>query len=440
MRERLASLVQTAEPTDRLSKIYDLFMVVVAFLSMTPLMVKDMTSFLSVVDLVTVYLLFADYIFRWMTYDIVSGKKGVKAFLLYPFTPGALLPLLSLLPSIGLLGPGFRVLRMLRIFTVLHYSENFRYIAHVFRKERRTLTSVLLIALFYIFLSALVMFTYEPETFKNFYDAVYWATTALTTVGYGDMYPVSFEGKLISMISSLFGIAIIALPAGIVTASFVDELSKAKSADEAAEAKLPEAAPVSQPLFRITESIRIHTLVILLGVALDLWLNLLAQLLRLPLWLDMTGTAFTALLLGAPTGLLVGLINNMLLALLQYGDASLLYYASSAIVALLAGLWLRKYGLTPRRIILSCLIAILGCAVVNTGLDFWINAGSAPTTYWEAFYYGRLLLAGFPHVLSYFLTELVTKVYDIAATAGIVALCYALTPRPLKRKFLAYAS
>lgn len=66
------------------------------------------------------------------------------------------------------------------------------------------------------------MFNYEPDTFNHFFDALYWATTALTTVGYGDIYPVSIVGKFISMVSSLFGIAVIAMPAGIVTAGFMN--------------------------------------------------------------------------------------------------------------------------------------------------------------------------------------------------------------------------
>lgn len=66
--------------------------------------------------------------------------------------------------------------------------------------------SVLMIAIAYIFISALAMFAYEPDTFDSFFHALYWATTALTTVGYGDVYPVTDVGKLISMVSSLFGI------------------------------------------------------------------------------------------------------------------------------------------------------------------------------------------------------------------------------------------
>ncbi len=78
--------------------------------------------------------------------------------------------------------------------------------------------------------SALAMFAYEPDTFDSFFHALYWATTALTTVGYGDVYPVTDVGKLISMVSSLFGIAVIAMPAGIITSSFMEEISRDKEA------------------------------------------------------------------------------------------------------------------------------------------------------------------------------------------------------------------
>ena len=64
--------------------------------------------------------------------------------------------------------------------------------------------------------------------FESFFDALYWATTSLTTVGYGDVYPVSDFGRVVSMISSLFGIAIIALPSGIITAGYMDELKNRK--------------------------------------------------------------------------------------------------------------------------------------------------------------------------------------------------------------------
>ena len=66
--------------------------------------------------------------------------------------------------------------------------------------------------------------------FEDFFDALYWATVTLTTVGYGDMIPVTDVGRLVSMLSSLFGVAIIALPSGVITASYLDELRNLKTA------------------------------------------------------------------------------------------------------------------------------------------------------------------------------------------------------------------
>ncbi len=70
------------------------------------------------------------------------------------------------------------------------------------------------------------MFTVEPTTFDTFFDALYWATISLTTVGYGDIFAVSTLGKLITMVSSVLGIAIVALPAGIITAGYMNEIMK----------------------------------------------------------------------------------------------------------------------------------------------------------------------------------------------------------------------
>ena len=84
----------------------------------------------------------------------------------------------------------------------------------------------------YILISALIIFNVEPDTFDSFFMALYWATVSLTTVGYGDIYPVSFAGRLLAMISSVFGIAIVALPAGIITADYLSELKGKEDLDK----------------------------------------------------------------------------------------------------------------------------------------------------------------------------------------------------------------
>lgn len=89
-----------------------------------------------------------------------------------------------------------------------------------------------MLAVSYIFITALIMFNAEPhinpttgeDTFSSFFDALYWATVTLTTFRYGDLCPVMDIGREISMLSSLFGVAVIALPSGVITASYLEEL------------------------------------------------------------------------------------------------------------------------------------------------------------------------------------------------------------------------
>ena len=114
----------------------------------------------------------------------------------------AMIDLLSILPIFNLLAPTFKVVRVsrllkiLRIFKIVRYFEPLEIILAVARKQSTILMTVLSLALFYIFITALIMFNAEedinPETgkylFENFFDAFYWAACTLTTVGYGDLY------------------------------------------------------------------------------------------------------------------------------------------------------------------------------------------------------------------------------------------------------------
>ena len=117
------------------------------------------------------------------------------------------------------------MIRVFRAFKTFRYSKNIQIIKNVFVKQKDSLMVVCALAFGYIFITALIMFNLEPGTFKTFFDALYWATVSLTTVGYGDIYAVSNIGKFITMVSSLVGIAIVALPAGIITAGYLDEIN-----------------------------------------------------------------------------------------------------------------------------------------------------------------------------------------------------------------------
>ena len=105
-------------------------------------------------------------------------------------------------------------------------------IANVIRKQKTALLAVFSLAVSYILISALVIFNVEPDSFGDYFDAVYWATVSLTTVGYGDIYPVTDAGRIITMLSSILGIAVVALPAGIITAGYMSEIEKDRGISE----------------------------------------------------------------------------------------------------------------------------------------------------------------------------------------------------------------
>lgn len=160
------------------------------------------------------------------------------SFLIYPLTPMAIIDLLSILPSLTVLNNGFKLFKIFRLFRTfkifkifkgIRYSKSVVMIINIFKKQKQALLTVCFIAFGYILISALVIFNVEPETFNSYFDAVYWATISLTTVGYGDIYAVSTIGKIITMISSIFGIAIVALPAGIITAGMMEQINGDKS-------------------------------------------------------------------------------------------------------------------------------------------------------------------------------------------------------------------
>ena len=213
--------------------IYDTFMFTVIIMSIIPLAFVKQQSWMTLIDRITVIIFIVDYILRWFIADKLSNK--LNRFILYPLTPMAIIDLLSILPSITLLNSSFKLLkifrlfrslRLLKILKLVRYSKSITMICNVFKKQKETFITILVMAITYILVSALVIINVEPETFPTYFDALYWATISLTTVGYGDVYAVTTIGKIITMISSFLGIAVVALPAGIITSGLMDELSK----------------------------------------------------------------------------------------------------------------------------------------------------------------------------------------------------------------------
>mgnify|MGYP000913499790 FL=1 len=220
---------------------YDFFMMGVIFTSIIPLLFKEDTPLLVMIDKITVIIFIIDYILRWITADIRDKSNSLFSFVKYPFTLMAVMDLLSIIPSLTSLNASlkllkifrvmrtFKMIRALKVFKVARaakYSKSLSIIIDVFKKSKEPLMAVGTLSAAYVFISALIIFNVEPDSFKTFFDAVYWAIVSLTTVGYGDIYPTTTIGRAVAMVSSIFGIAIVALPAGIITAGYMQALEK----------------------------------------------------------------------------------------------------------------------------------------------------------------------------------------------------------------------
>lgn len=190
MRKKIYDIIEVKEEESLGSTLYDAFMLLTIIASIIPLCFKKQTAYMEIIDQVTVIVFIIDYLLRWSTADYKLKRYKSRAFLYYPFTPMALIDFASILPSLTVLNPGwkllrlFRLVRALRIFKIARYSRSIRMIVRVLRREK----------------------------------------DVLFAVGYGDIYPVTVFGKLVSMISSIVGIAVVALPAGVITGGYIEAI------------------------------------------------------------------------------------------------------------------------------------------------------------------------------------------------------------------------
>ena len=231
MRKKIYELVHVYQGT-AFGAAYKYFMVAVIVISLYPLAVKGSTPLTRTIEGVCLGIYILDFLLRWITADMKYQDPRWISFVRFPFRLLSLIDLLSILALISsILGLAqglqlaalFKVFRVIRIF---RYSRNVDTILNIFKRSRKALLAVGSLAVGYILVSALIMFNVEPDSFENFFAAVYWSTVSLTTVGYGDLYPVTTLGRCVAMVSSLFGIAIVALPAGIITAEYMKALTE----------------------------------------------------------------------------------------------------------------------------------------------------------------------------------------------------------------------
>ena len=245
-KRRAHQIVNTADEGGRAGRIFDLTVVVIITLTAFAIMLETIEPIASaargvfaVFEVVSVTIFTLEYVARvWSCTEDPAYTHPLWGRLRFAVQPLAIADLLAILPFyipliVGLDLRFVRVLRLLRLLKIARYSESMSLVAHVLRSRRDVLLSTVFVGFVLLFFASVLMYLVEretqPEAFSSIPAAMWWGVVTLTTVGYGDLYPVTPLGRGLGTFVALLGIGLFAMPAGILGSAFVDELEQRKS-------------------------------------------------------------------------------------------------------------------------------------------------------------------------------------------------------------------
>ena len=252
MRKKLFHIIEVGNNEDAISRTYDYINALTIILNLIVSIMYTFEGsrmqygeFLLAVRHATVAFFALDYFLRVFTakylYPERSERKAIWGYV-HSFT--GIVDLLSFLPYYlpGVLPAGivaFRMLRLIRIFRLFQinsYYDSLHVITEVIKgKQQQLISSVFLIAILMI-ASSLCMYSLEhdaqPDVFENAFSGIWWATSTLLTVGYGDIYPITTLGRIFGILTAFLGVGMVAVPTGIISAGFVEQYSSIKKRSE----------------------------------------------------------------------------------------------------------------------------------------------------------------------------------------------------------------
>ena len=240
-RRRVYRVITVGDRKDLMSRVFDIALVTLITLNVGAVVLESVEEIerayrplFYVFELVSVGVFTLEYLARlWVIVEDPAYAHPIWGRLRYMVSPMALIDLLAVAPfyfhvMVGADLRFLRVLRLLRIFKLTRYSSAMNILLTVLRQEAQAFGAALFVlALLMIFSASLVwLFEHQaqPESFGNIPKAMWWAVVTLTTVGYGDLYPITPLGKLFGAAISVVGIGMVALPAGILASAFSEQL------------------------------------------------------------------------------------------------------------------------------------------------------------------------------------------------------------------------
>jgi len=246
IRKGLFEVLEKDDGDNRLSRRFDLFIMIMIFLNMIAVIMETVDavyvkydSLFEWFEIISVIVFTLEYAGRIWTCTLIERySHPIKGRIQFILSPIGLIDLLAILPfylpfimSIdGRILRLLRLFRLVRIFKMGRYSTAFRMIANVLNRRKEELLVTLTIVLLVLVLASSLMYYVEhevqPEAFSSIPATMWWGVATLTTVGYGDVYPITSIGRVLGAFIAIMGIGIFALPAGIIASGFEAEIRK----------------------------------------------------------------------------------------------------------------------------------------------------------------------------------------------------------------------
>jgi len=248
VKKRIYKLVEKGSHGSFINAGFDYFIMVLIVLNVIALMFETFpeireswSGFLTGFEIVSVMIFSTEYVLRLYVSDITHPSKSrFKSMLKFIFSTYGLIDLLAIMPfylpfliTIDL--RFLRLIRLMRFFRVLkinRYNNSLFQIWSVIKDKKPELLITGFVSVLVLFIASFLMYEVEgqvqPEKFPNILESFWWAIATLTTVGYGDVYPITGLGKFISGLIAVMGIGLIALPTGIISAGFMEKINKKK--------------------------------------------------------------------------------------------------------------------------------------------------------------------------------------------------------------------
>ena len=243
MRKRIYDILEIARTDDRISRQVDSFIITLISLNILAVILETVSE-LNVqfgnaflwFEVFSVGIFTIEYILRsWSCVENSRGRYAspVAGRVRFSLTPMALVDLIAILPFY--LGMFFsldlrflRILRLLRIFKLTRYSSAMSLLLKVLRDEAHAFGAAFSILIIIMIFSSSGIYLFEhkaqPEAFSNIPEAVWWSVATLTTVGYGDVVPITIGGQIFGIVIMIIGIGMVALPAGILASAFSEQI------------------------------------------------------------------------------------------------------------------------------------------------------------------------------------------------------------------------